>query len=515
MKNLMIRLPLSAALVLVLANCKSESPALTGPGPKPTPASYATPRPDAKNFSKAFAFETAEATATQERYDENQVSVLFQVTKDGQSVNGLTERNLRVTENGIPVTPFKIFADTQKLDQVADIAFVVDVTGSMGPFIESAKQVLTQFIRTTKNKGYHVRMCLSTFGDLVTQKCDRFYDNTSESQVSEFVTRLTGLQVSKGNAEVKPYIDKEENSMRALYEATGSPWEAGSQRFVILVTDADFYSPDKPGRFLEGHQSNPETVAPSMKQVNEVIAGSQVRVFAVTPSAAGYNSPLAGQKGVVQSSRGEHFDFFKVNKRQISLNSILDRILHSINTTYKLMYTVDKVTGLDPTLAVGARKISVTTDAGTVTGKGITSSMPNGRPNYKKEFTISSSPVQPDSVQVFIDGAAVNPSDFSATGGVVIFKNVPKAGSSLRFVYLYEAIDKNLRVEPIMIPGHTDARTTKVWLNGREAKAEDLTFGRDMSGNTTLSIAPSAMASNDPYDIRRNNGVKMQVVTNL
>ncbi|NJM09822.1 MAG: hypothetical protein HC883_02700, partial [Bdellovibrionaceae bacterium] len=344
-----------SGLAIVLTNCTVKAPDLTA-APRPAPPKVVE-KPDPRTFERNFYFSKSEATVQQGKYDNNEISLLFQVLdKDGKSVGNLKDGDFRVQENGFNVDKFKTSADIRKSSQVVDIVFVVDITGSMGPFIESAKIRLKEFINGTRGK-YNVRLCLSTFGDFVVKKCDRFFDNKSTAQVREFVNELSRLSIKRGQGEDPRYLDWEENSMRALTEATNSPWANESQRFVILVSDADFYSPDKPSKYLEAHQARPDTAAPSMKEVNQAIQRSQVKVFSVTPPATGYNSALNGEPDITASSQGEWFEFARVISKEISLDSIFERILIRINTTYRLTYIVDQNQGLDPSLPIEKRKI--------------------------------------------------------------------------------------------------------------------------------------------------------------
>jgi len=501
--------------MMAITNCTAKNPDLTG-AIRPAPA-VAPKKPDPMVFEKHYYFSNSESTVRQNKYDNNEISAFFQVTdKDGKSVGGLKETDFRAQENGTPIDKFKIEADVEKSSQLVDIVFVVDITGSMGPFIESAKLRLKDFINSTRGK-YHVRLCLSTFGDFVVKKCDRFFDNTSPAQVKEFIGELAQLKISKGQGEDPRYLDWEENPMRALTEATNSPWGQESQRFVILVTDADFYSPDKPNKYFEAHQANDKTKAPSMKEVNEAIAKSQVRVFSVTPPATGYNSPLNGEPDITASSQGEWFEFTKVISKEITLDSILQRILMRINTTYKLTYVVDETPGLDPTLPLAKRNLEiqlVDANAGTVKKNSVLSSMPTGRPHYQKVWKVSDQPIQPSSLKVYADGKEVDPLEYSLERGEVRFKNVPKAGTRIRFVYLYEAIERNFRMEPLSFTGQLNAGNTKVYLNGKEARANEVNYDQDLDGNTSVRLNESVLSSSDPYDIRKNQGLTIRLVVN-
>ena len=512
---------------ILLSACTVTNPPLTGETKAPPPA--VAPKLGPKTFEKTFGFSKSEATQEQNKFDENTVSVFFQANKDGNSVNDLKVQDLVVTENNVAVSPFTLSADVERSNQVADIVFLVDVTGTMVELIETAKVRLKEFINSSRKAGYHTRMCFSTFGDYTVKKCTRFFDNnpkdpSTEAQVRELLSELTKIHAYRGEGQDPGYPDLDENPMQALVDAAKAPWGADSQRFVILVTDWGFlYSPENIGeQAKKGKLPNP----PTIPQVHQAIKDSQMKIFAVTRTQHthrgqnlvwdGYNTPFQGQPGIVQVSGGEHFDFDKVLAKQITLDQIFERILKRINTTYKLTYVVDKVPGLDPTLPVAQRNVDIrlTDPAKGTTKKASTlSSMPTGRPNYQQTFKISDQNIQQGTMQVFMSDKEVAASEYTVTKGEVRFKAVPPAGSKLRFVFLYEAIDQNLRLEAISLRGALTAQNTKVYLNDIEMPVSDDMFARDIDGNSSVTLPGSVKASNDPYGIRKNQGLKVKVVT--
>jgi len=496
----------AAALLAIITACAPANPSLVVPNPPI--------KPPEDLGTHLFKFSSAQRTFEQARYDENIISVFFQAEKDGKSVNDVKASELRVQENNINVTPFSLGADREKFEKVADIVFVVDITGTMTAFIESAKKRLKEFINSSRAKNYHTRMCISTFGDYTVKKCTNFFDNnpkdpSTTAQVSELLDELEQLQAYKGEGKDPGWPDLPENSLGALIDASKAPWASDSQRFVILVTDWGFLSsPDNRGSIGDK--------APFMKDVTKAIKDSQIKVFAVTPSKwPGYNSPFQGEPGIVQSSGGEFFEFDDVLKGKISLDHVLQRILFNIQTTYKLTYTVEKVAGLNPKAPLAQREVKVSlTDSnrGVIQVNSILSSMPTGREHYLQAWKIEGEPIHQKSLKVYIDGKEARESDYSVNGNEVKFTAVPKPGTQLRFVFFFEAIEKNLRLEPVSIKGVANSGNTKVYLNDKEARPEDVFFEQDLEGDTSLRLAPSLMANNDPYEIRKNQSLKVRIV---
>ncbi|WP_413288426.1 hypothetical protein [Bdellovibrio sp. HCB337] len=488
----------------------------------PESASLVTRPPQTRLFEKSFEVSPSEATFKQTRYDQNEVSLQFQVLKNGASVNNLKATDLKVYENGIPVNPFELSAQTERINQVADIVFLVDITGTMVELIESAKKRLAEFVKSSRKAGYHTRMCIATFGDYTVKKCSRFFDNnpndrSTESQVKELLSELAQLHAYRGNGKDPGWPDLDENPMGALVDVSKAPWGENSQRFVILVTDWGFlYSPDNQGTIGDK--------APTMKQVTDAIKAAQMKVFAVTRTKHthkgkelvwdGFNTPFQGEQGIVQTSDGEHFDFDKVLKGEITLNQILQRILDRLDTTYKLSYIVDQISGLNPTLPLDKRDVKLSLaqqDGGEFVNKTITSSMPKGRPEYQTSWKVADGVLSENSVRVYVDNKELPASEYSVSGQNVVLKTPPKAGASIRFVYYQKDVTKHLRLEPMSFADGMSSSNVKVYLNGVPARSGDVIFTKDTEGNTSVSFSEAISKPSAPYKILENKGLKVKI----
>jgi hypothetical protein len=115
-------------------------------------------------------------------------------------------------------------------------------------------------------------------------------------------------------------------------------------------------------------------------------------------------------------------------------------------------------------------------------------------------------------MKVYVDGNQLPASEFSVSKNEVHFTSVPKAAANLRFVFLYEAAEKNLRLEPMLFAGGVTSNNTQVFLNGKLARPEDTIFEKDLDGNSSLRISEAALSANDPYDIRQNQGLSIKVI---
>ncbi len=531
---------LGALLIMVsfLAACQQPKNAdLTGyippappkpvvpPTPPPPPPPPEPPPPLLKDFEEFFDFSHSEVQAEQSQFDKNNVSVLFQAMDGEVSINDLKSKDLVVTENSKTVSSFALEeSDRQRHTQVADIVFLVDVTTSMGPFIESAKQHLKDFTRYARKEGYRTRMCISTFGDYTVKKCDRFYENdpskpNTEVQVKELLTELAALRAYKGS-EDPGAPDYPENSMGALIDASTAPWAEGSLRFVILVTDADFLS-------SPNYQGYIGDKAPRMSEVTKAIKDSQMKVFAVTrkdhkgkqypnfrSTFDGYVTPFEGEPSIVESSQGEHYDFDSVISGKTSLATILRNILNRISITYKLSYVVDQIPELDPTLRIENRDIKIQlkkSGPGEVKLISTSSSMPEGRPRYQKTWVMPKGEIRANTLQVYINNKKVPDTEYTVQGNEISFNEVPAPGSQILYQFYYQDIAQNFRIEPMTLPGTTNAEKTKVFLNDIEAPPSDLIFEKTIEGNTGLRLADRVLSIDDPYKIVESKGLKVKV----
>lgn len=402
-------------------------------------------------FENTYKSAASEVQYTQANLDENQTKLSFQVENGAGLLQDLLKADIRVTENGVPVTDFVLNKNSVTHVTTADIIFAVDVTGSMAPTIEAAKQKLIAFVNNTRAQGYHTRMCLSTFGDYTVQKCTRFYDNdpkvaSTATQVAELISEITKLKALKGSADPGGK-DLDENPMRAVIDAAAAPWGSDSQRFLILVTDAGFlYSPGNAGAV--------GSVAPKFTDVATAITQSQMKIFAVTPSLAGYDKPFGNPAlgGIVDQSQGEWYKYADLVSGKITLNTVLNKILSSINTTFTVDYTLTSQTVLDPAKPLSQRNIVlelVNTALGTVKGLVITSNLPNGRVPDVKRYVIADKKVKASRLYVYIDGALQAGGYTLIDGKQIEFAKAPKANSKIKIVYQYDSVKDSITLTPI------------------------------------------------------------------
>ncbi len=507
----MKRYILSSIVAMMSVSCGEKNANLVGlqePVAQPSPIISTS-----ITKSVFFPLVTSEFSDVQEKALSNETTVLVQVEKTGTSVKNLKKEDFILSENGKEVKNFDFSIEDTKAEQVVDIAFVVDVTGSMTPFIEAAKVRLSEFIRTTRKKGYHTRMCLSTFGDYTVQKCEKFYDNDPKdqtaAQTNELISELTKLRALKGDLDPGGK-DVPENSMRALIDAGSAPWRPDAQKFVILVTDADFlYSPDKLGS-IEATKGVPP---PTMAEVHASLEASQVAVMAVTPNGAGYTSNFQNLSSIVEKSGGEHFLFKSVIQKPARLDEILNRIISRVNGTYKLTYNAEEFDENHSTLPLDQRKVEVQlrdVKSGNVKDQKVSTQYPDGRPQYKTVYTLADKDVDSQDAEVTLNGKPLAASEYTISGKTITFKKAPAPESKIKVVFYYVDNYANLRVSPVSLNEKMRETNLKITLNGVEARKQDVQIARDMSNNVSVMLLPS-VASDNHYKIAESSGIALKV----
>lgn len=443
----------------------------------------------------------------------NRTTINFQALDgSGDFINDLTSGKVVLTENGLPISNFTLSSNAQQVKPTTDIVFLIDVTCSMSPTINSAKSAVINFINSSRANGYHTRMCLSTFGDYTVQKCSRFYDNdpanpATETQVSELISAVTRLSAGCGAADPGG-SDLAENPLRAIMDAESAPYAQGSQRFGILVTDASFlYAPGKPGSLGASAPVYADTLAS--------IGRSGLNLFVAAPTAPGYNEMFGTQASLVAASNGEYFPYADVVAGRTTMATILNRIILRVQTTYTIEYTVDEIPGLDSSLPLSERTIQIrpspTAPNGTVIRTiGVDSSMPNGAQPLVKKFKVSDRMISAGSWVVKINGVTV-PGGYTITNGELEFALPPVSGAKIEIAYAYANLKDAVQVEPIIIDGREDKSNITIFLNGIKATNADLRFEKTLDGNWLVTLNDSVFANADPFLIRSKSGLRVRV----
>jgi len=153
----------------------------------------------------------------------------------GTTLTDLDSSNFAVFENGNPQTSFFEVSppDTGSSDsRLADITFVLDVSGSMGEEIDSVRKHMRSFILELDASGIDYRIGFNVFADIVyTYNNGNLYADTNDIlQVIENIELgENGIGYGGGLSE---------NQLGAIAEAATMNYRPGAHRVQIMLTDA-------------------------------------------------------------------------------------------------------------------------------------------------------------------------------------------------------------------------------------------------------------------------------------
>ncbi len=152
----------------------------------------------------------------------------------------------------------------------ADITFVIDTTGSMYSAISNVRNNISQFVdRLTTEYNVQVNFSLIDYKDITADGLDstRLIKNGTSnwfSNVETYKSNIAGLYITGGG-------DRPETAIDGLAMANNLDYRSNVNKFVILVTDADYKvnnqygiaSLDKMAEMLKAKNINASVIAPT------------------------------------------------------------------------------------------------------------------------------------------------------------------------------------------------------------------------------------------------------------
>lgn len=163
---------------------------------------------------------------------------------DSLGIEPLSDNTFDVQQSMSRISPqTALFSNIEiadcKINGQVDIVFVIDTTGSMGGYIQNVKNNITAFVNEIEAAGITPSFALVDYKDItcdgqnstnakVNEDGDNWFKNAEE-----FKTEIAGLSVSGGG-------DGPETAIDGLEMARRLKLRTSSQKFFILVTDADY-----------------------------------------------------------------------------------------------------------------------------------------------------------------------------------------------------------------------------------------------------------------------------------
>jgi len=189
-----------------------------------------------------------------------------------------------------------------------DFVFVLDVTGTMGGYIEGIRKHLQRFTEVLQRRGIDYRLSLVLFTDVV----EKTYPFTRN--VQEFLSYLQNLTAAGG-------LDEKENALEAMAAAIHLPLRDSAERVIVLITDAPYH---QKGEYGAG------TTQFTTQSIIELLKRKHIRVFCIT------QPKLKEYWQIARETRGAVFDI------EQPFYDILNRFSQQLTTLFAIYYRTDK-----------------------------------------------------------------------------------------------------------------------------------------------------------------------------
>jgi hypothetical protein len=442
----------------------------------------------------------------QDQTETSRTSIFFKVEdSDSNPVFGLQAQDFVVTENSEDVRVFRLGSNQISLGQRADIVFVVDHTASMGSTIEETKRRVGDFVANLRQRGSDVRLCLVSFRDRTTKKCEVFVeDNPATAQnenLESFLRDMNALRTGGGGGTL------DEGQLKALMDAALSPWRGNSQRAAILLTDAGFlYSPNNQGAIGRD--------APEYQSFLNVVRPSQMSIFAVTPSKAGYNSPFQRLPAMTSFNGGAWFNYAEMVAGRISLASILDQIAERIGVQYVVEYESSQNPNLNPNLPLSARRIAISLKVSSrnrVQIQQVSSNFPQGRPQGKSRFRLSrEARTQTGERQVLLNQRPIS-QGFRLEKRELVFDQPPESNAEILVRYTPENLRDAFSIQTMILPKDLEVSSLSVKLNSQRVPLENLGLSRNSNGDFVFDPSSIVFKEGDPFELVRRRELRIEI----
>jgi outer membrane protein OmpA-like peptidoglycan-associated protein len=231
--------------------------------------------------------------------------------KLGDPLDSLNADNLTVFENSTEKRVLKVEKIPAADNVPVDFVFIIDVTGSMQPQINSVKSNITSFARSLLKRGIDYRIGLILFSDDI----EKVYNPTGN--VMDFLSWINPVRAKGGG-------DEKENALEAIEAACKQiQWRNEASRVTVLITDAPFHQVGE-----EGHGVTNQTTQSSIEMMQQF----DVRLFTIVPPK------LDNYKYMSSKTRGTFYDI------DYPFSTILDNFSNQLTNLFNIIYKSDEET---------------------------------------------------------------------------------------------------------------------------------------------------------------------------
>lgn len=236
-----------------------------------------------------------------------EIGLVVECEGDCKVLDTLKASSLTVMENGVKRPVTRIHKIDVKERVPVDFMFVIDVTGTMQPYINGVRNNIEAFVQNLSKRGIDYQLGLVLYSDVV----ESIYEPTDS--VGKFLSWMSKVQAFGG-------FDEKENALQALYDASRARFRPAANRVAVLVSDAGFHQVGERGSGRT--KFNVETM---IQHLNEL----KVRAFCIVPAnLKPYQRLAEGTKGTI----------FDLNQ---SFSKILDLYSQRLTNLYTIFYKSD------------------------------------------------------------------------------------------------------------------------------------------------------------------------------
>ncbi len=226
----------------------------------------------------------------------------------GEPLDTLTTDNLFVYESSVPKKVISVEKIPVAENVSVDFIFLIDITGSMQPYINQVKDNINEFTRGLSQRGIDYRLGLILFDDDIS----RVFKPTNKTP--DFIGWLAPVRAFGGG-------DEKENALEALNEACNFKFRPEATRCVVLVTDAPYHQAGESGQGTTRHTT--QTIIDKLVQ-------NEIRVFSIVPPR------LKNYQTISKATRGNYFDL------DFPFSTILDNFSKQLTNLFILTYRSDE-----------------------------------------------------------------------------------------------------------------------------------------------------------------------------
>lgn len=231
--------------------------------------------------------------------------------KLGNPLDTLVADNLNVYENGVPKKVLEVERIPPADNVTVDFVFLVDITGSMQPQINSIKSNITKFTNSLMKRGIDYSLGLILFTDDV----EKVYNPTKN--VLDFLAWINPVRAFGGG-------DEKENALEAIEAACKQiQWRKDADRVAVIITDAPYHQ-----RGEDGHGVTDLTTQTAITMLQKF----DVRLFTIVPPK------LENYKLMSAKSRGTSYDI------EYPFSTILDNFSNQLTNLFNLVYKSEQET---------------------------------------------------------------------------------------------------------------------------------------------------------------------------